>query len=62
MLEIHRVGKGLVRTSKMEYVTYYLNITNIFESIMDNNYLSFTLSKTSIKVDISFVMEHSGHE
>ena len=62
MLEIHRVSKGLVRTSKMECVTYYLNISNIFESIMDNNYLSFTLSKTSIKVDISFVMERSGYE
>ena len=57
-MEIHGVGKGSVRTSKMECITYYLSISNTFESIMNNNYLSFTLSKTSIQVDISFQFTH----
>jgi len=33
-------------------ITYYLSTFNIFDSIMDNNYLSFVLPKTSMKVDI----------
>ena len=33
-------------------VIYYPNISNIFNSIMDNNYLSSTLSKTFTKVNI----------
>ena len=33
-------------------VTYYLSTFNIFDSIINNNYLSFTLSKTSVEVNV----------
>jgi len=33
-------------------VIYYLNIFNIFNFIIDNNYISSTLLKTFVKVDI----------
>jgi len=33
-------------------ITYYLSTSNIFDSIMDNNYLSFVLPKISVEVNI----------
>ena len=33
-------------------IIYYLSTSNTFDSIMDNNYLSFVLPKTSVKVNI----------
>ena len=37
---------------KWKIVTYYPSIFDTSDYIMDNNYLSFTLSKTSVEVDI----------
>ena len=34
------------------FVTYYLNTSNTSNSIIDNAYISSTLSKTSAEVDI----------
>ena len=37
-------------------VTYHLSTFNISDSNMDNNYLSSTPSKISVKVDIYFLI------
>ena len=36
----------------MPSVIYYLNISNISDFIIGNDYISFTLLKTFVKIDI----------